>query len=78
MLKPDSMSLLNTDNDSFGKIYFYCLSTVACMKSHNYGCIANLHQCAKFFFFAKIVRYALYSLFKSLKINPLNHQTIFP
>ena len=48
MLKPDSMSLLSTDNDSFGKISFIILSTVDCMKGHNFGCIAYLHQCAKF------------------------------
>ena len=57
------------------EFFFYCLSIVACMKDHNYGCIVNLYQCAKFFY-AKIVRYALYSFLNFLRINPLNHQII--
>ena len=43
------------------------------MKGHNYGCIVNLHQCAKFFY-AKIARYALYSFLNFLRINLLNHR----
>ena len=46
------------------------------MKSHNYGCIANLHQCAKFFLCAKIVRYAFYTFFIFLRLNPLIHRII--
>ena len=72
MLKPDFISLLSTDKDSFRKISFYCLSTVACMKGHNYGCIANLHQCAKFL--GKNYQVHFLYIFIFLRINPLNHR----
>ena len=75
MIKPDSMSLLSTDNDSFGKISFFFIS-IASMKGHNYGCIAYLHQCAKFF--SNILPGTLSIFVIFLRFDPFfNHQIIF-
>ena len=47
-----------------------------CMKGHNFGCITNLHQCAKFLF-AKIARYAFYTFLFFLGLTLFNHRIIF-